>query len=112
MSSKSLLPILAASASVITARQEASPGCGIEKDFIGSTREFSIQSGGLTRTFRVHLPEGHAVNVASPMVVAYHGQGQQSAGFEDLSRLGTEALNPDMIAVIPQGVDVSAPRQM
>ncbi|WBQ03684.1 alpha/beta hydrolase family esterase [Kribbella sp. CA-293567] len=72
-------------------------GCGKQA---APTGDYSLVSGGLTRTYRLHLPEKYQAGKAYPLVVVYHGRGKTGAfteAFTDLSKL-------DAIVAYPNGV--------
>ncbi|KAM4062180.1 esterase PHB depolymerase domain-containing protein [Hirsutella rhossiliensis] len=85
--------------------RRASPGCGKSHDFVGKTREFSFQSSGGKRTYRIHLPSNYEADKPKPLLIAYHGAGNKLEDFENETRFSDESVNPDMIAVYPAGVD-------
>lgn len=89
-------------------RRRASAGCGIDHNFPGQSREFSFESSGGTRTYRIHLPSNYDVNDPRPLLIAYHGSGGNPAGFEGETGFSDEGLNPNMITIYPAGVNVSA----
>lgn len=93
-------------------KRRASAGCGRSHNFIGESREFSFESSGGTRTYRIHLPSGYNVNEAQPLLLAYHGSGGNPASFEAETGFSDESLNPDMITVYPAGVNVSVRRKI
>lgn len=86
--------------------RRASPGCGKSHDFVGETREFSFESSGGHRTYRIHLPSNYNVDKPKPLLIAYHGAGNNPEDFENETRFSDEGVNPDMIAVYPAGVEV------
>ncbi len=63
----------------------------------------SIDFGGLSRSYVVHVPKGHDAAAALPVVLAFHGAtmtGAMMAWFSDLNRKADEA---GFIAVYPNG---------
>ncbi|KAG5976134.1 hypothetical protein E4U55_007490 [Claviceps digitariae] len=82
-------------------RQQSSTGCGTKHTFAGKTREFSFDSGGYPRTYRLHLPSRYDAERATPLLLAYHGHGKKVVEFELETRFSDEGVNPDMIAVYP-----------
>lgn len=71
------------------------------------TTESSIQSGGLERTFRVHVPPESAMDAGFPLVLVFHGGGGsgeqielRSSGFSEL------ADEEGFVAVYPDGTGV------
>jgi polyhydroxybutyrate depolymerase len=74
-----------------------STGCGKQAM---STGDYEVVSGGLTRTYRLHVPEKYSSAKAYPLIVVYHGRGKtgaQTEAFSDLSKL-------DAIVAYPNGV--------
>jgi polyhydroxybutyrate depolymerase len=90
-----LLTIGLPSATAATASR--STGCG--KQAV-STGDYEVVSGGLTRTYRLHVPEKYKATKVSPLILVYHGRGKtgaQTEAFSDLSKL-------DAIVAYPNGV--------
>ncbi|MEV0802856.1 prolyl oligopeptidase family serine peptidase [Kribbella sp. NPDC050281] len=83
--------------SATAATGSRSTGCG--KQAV-STGDYEVVSGGLNRTYRLHVPEKYNSTKASPLIVVYHGRGKtgaQTEAFSDLSKL-------DAIVAYPNGV--------
>ncbi|PVH97882.1 carbohydrate esterase family 1 protein [Periconia macrospinosa] len=104
------LPTLISSpstASTVLPTRQTTPECGCDKshDFAGSTRTFSLESGGRKRSYRLHLPKNYDKSKKTPVIVAYHGSGGDPESFEKTTRFSEENVNKDMIAVYPAGVD-------
>lgn len=104
-----LTPIAAAASPL---EKRGSPGCGKYHSFVGQTREFSFDSSGGSRSYRIHLPANYDTNTPKPLLLAYHGAGNNPAAFEGETRFSDESINPDMITVYPAGVNVSLVRDM
>ncbi|CEJ79864.1 hypothetical protein VHEMI00079 [[Torrubiella] hemipterigena] len=85
--------------------KRGSPGCGKYHSFVGQTREFSFDSSGGSRTYRIHLPSNYDTNTPKPLLIAYHGAGNNPAAFESETRFSDESINPNMITVYPAGVN-------
>ncbi len=64
-----------------------------------------IQSGGRTRTYRVHVPPSYDGSGNIALVIAYHGHGGDGQGMEKLSHLSEVADREGFIVVYPDGVD-------
>jgi len=64
----------------------------------------SLTSGGLNRTFLIHLPPSYG-GKPQPLVIAYHAYSQKAETMARYSRMSTEADKANFIAVFPQGVD-------
>jgi polyhydroxybutyrate depolymerase len=83
--------------SATAATDSRSTGCG--KQAV-STGDYEVVSGGLTRTYRLHVPEKYNSTKTSPLILVYHGRGKtgaQTEAFSDLSKL-------DAIVAYPNGV--------
>lgn len=63
----------------------------------------SVQSGGLTRWFRVHEPDDYDPQVAVPLVLAFHGGGGNARQFADQSELHVTSDDEDFLLVFPEG---------
>jgi len=59
-----------------------------------------LDSGGLDRTYQLHLPAGYEFEEDWPVVLAYHGRGNTGAGTEEFSKLSTLPA----VVVYPNGV--------
>lgn len=86
--------------------RRASSGCAVAHDWAGQTRTFSFASSGGTRSYRIHLPSTYQPGAAKPLVIAYHGSGDNPTNFEQTTRFSDERVNPDAITVYPAGVNV------
>ncbi|MFD8499114.1 alpha/beta hydrolase family esterase [Amycolatopsis sp. NPDC059657] len=100
-----LTAVLATLALAPVATAQATPsartGCGRPAPFTtGASTGTSIQSGGLTREYRVHLPASYSRFRPLPVVLSFHGHKRTSEYQEQLT--GMSALNA--IVVYPQGL--------
>lgn len=92
VASTPLLPATAVSSSRSTGCQKQStqaPDTGAD---------YQLASGGITRTYRLHLPTGYDVRSAYPLIVVYHGRGKTGAfteAFSDLSKLNAIVAYPN-----------------
>ncbi|KAL6866403.1 hypothetical protein ACO1O0_002511 [Amphichorda felina] len=86
-----------------TIRRRDTPGCGNKHDFVGKTRKFSIESSGGKRFYHVHLPDDYDPTSETPLLMAYHGHGQRSTNFQEVSDFSNQDVNPGMITVYPTG---------
>lgn len=87
-------------------QKRASPGCGHPHSFVGQTRDFHFESSGGTRYYRIHLPSNYDTQSPKPLLIAYHGAGNNPTAFEAETRFSDEGINPNMITVYPAGVNV------
>ncbi|MET9315308.1 prolyl oligopeptidase family serine peptidase [Kribbella sp. NPDC003505] len=80
-----------------TAVGAPSSGCGTPAAPSG---DYTVASGGLTRTYRLHVPDSYKPSKAQSLILVYHGRGKtgaQTEAFSDLSKL-------DAIVAYPNGV--------
>jgi polyhydroxybutyrate depolymerase len=86
-------------------KTDDSAGCGLfHKD---KNHTVTITSGNVPREFLVHLPDTYDENAATSVILSYHGRGKTMREQQRISGLSNATLNPDMIAVYPQGCNVS-----
>ncbi|MGH2508557.1 MAG: alpha/beta hydrolase family esterase, partial [Ktedonobacteraceae bacterium] len=64
----------------------------------------SLNSGGLLRTFIVHLPPSYGQE-PQPVVFNYHGYDNTAARMVKYTNMGVEADRENFIVVFPQGAD-------
>lgn len=72
----------------------------------GTSQPRSIQSGGLTRTYQLHLPPDYQRERDWPLIVAYHGRGNTGEGtelFSKLSALPAIVAYPDGVVGLGDG---------
>ena len=79
-------------------------GCSKPHVVDGVSKNFQVSTNGGTRTYRIHLPRSYDPNTPAPLVISYHGHGQDMVPQETLSQFSNDAINPEMIAVYPQGL--------
>jgi polyhydroxybutyrate depolymerase len=95
----------AAVGGAIAPASAASPGCGDPPPVAaGTSADGAIESGGLMRTYRLHVPAGYRSDQGQALVLSFHGDGGDSAGFEAYTGLSPLADQQGFIAVYPQGV--------
>jgi endoglucanase len=70
----------------------------------------SIISGGRSRTFSYHLPN-NIPNCNLPMIIAFHGDGGNGAGFQSYAGLDALANNQNFIVVYPDATLVGGTLQ-
>ncbi|EOD46533.1 putative ferulic acid esterase protein [Neofusicoccum parvum UCRNP2] len=89
----------------LSASAAASDGCGKAPPLSpGTSHSHSIQSGGRTRDYIIHLPAAYDANTAAPLILSFHGNGKNASYQQSLSGFDDAAWNPAGIAVYPQGV--------
>ena len=88
----------------------ASSGCGLAPPSSpGHSTNLSLSYGGLSRGYRLHLPDGYDSSAPTPLVVSIHGyysSGQTNENFTDLS---ASADANGFIVVYPESTSFSAP---
>ena len=70
----------------------------------GGDSSVAIISGGVKRTFLLHLPPDYGQHL-QPLVVGYHGYSWTSQFMENVTRLNVTADHNGFILAMPQGVD-------
>lgn len=81
-------------------------GCGKAGYTSGA---YTMEHGGLTRTFRVHVPTGYDENKPAPLVTLFHGWGGNENEFLDNETVREEADRRGYILVAPTGLGSGAP---
>ena len=94
--------VSAAALVTIPATAAATPqrGCANPPQEPGTSELHELTSGGLQRTYQLHLPPDYQRKRDWPLIVAYHGRGNTGVGTEIFSNLSTL---PAIIAY-PNGV--------
>ncbi len=69
----------------------------------GTTESATLTSGGLVRTYLVHVPTGGATGQRLPVIIAYHGADDTAADMEQQTGLDALADRDHFLAVYPQG---------
>lgn len=99
-----LVPALTLSLALVApapaAEAHGRTGCGARAgDLPGTTVTRTITSGGLERSYNLHLPDGYRRHTRYPLVLAFHGRTRTAEYQEQLT--GMSAL--PAIVVYPQG---------
>lgn len=55
----------------------------------GTSARYDLDSGGLERSYVLHLPDGYGNHADWPLIVAYHGRGSTGVELEGYSKLST-----------------------
>src|SRR5205085_9128612 len=63
----------------------------------------TIHSGGLTRTYLLHVPSGYQAHSSEALVLNFHGHGSNALQQERRSGMSLLADQQGFIAVYPQG---------
>lgn len=70
----------------------------------GATVVEHLRVDGEPRTYRLHLPAHYATLHRVPLVLAFHGHGDDAAAFESATGISDEADDQGFIAVYPQAL--------
>jgi polyhydroxybutyrate depolymerase len=97
-----LLSTLIVSQSAFAADPLCTGRIGDSGDFVVNT-----ESGGMPRTYRLHVPASYDPTTRNPIVLAWHGWGDNAANFEEWTELSLTADDEGFIVAYPQGVDNS-----
>lgn len=94
------------SATVLGVRADS--GCGTPHQTYndGESREYNISSSGGIRTYNIHLPQDYNSSTKYPLIISYHGGTEDKTQQEGISQFSNNTINPNMIAVYPQGIEV------
>jgi poly(3-hydroxybutyrate) depolymerase len=106
----SLTPSLSLPALLFTcatvAQLHVYPGCSKplpQNAVVGKSQNMSIESGGLERSYRLHIPKSYDATNYVPLILSFHGRGKSAKQQEELSQFASTKVNPDAISVFPQG---------
>ena len=81
-------------------------GCGAETYTSGN---YTLEHGGVTRAFRVVVPDSHDANTPAPLVLAFHGWGGNEDEFLNNNTVITESEARGYIVVAPRGLGAGPP---
>ncbi len=87
-----------------------SAGCGTPPPVIaGETSVRLLRAGELDRDYRLHLPVGYSPDVATPVVLSFHGYTGSAASSElEVTGLSEHADEHGYVVVYPQSTSFSA----
>ncbi|QSQ23124.1 dienelactone hydrolase family protein [Pyxidicoccus parkwayensis] len=71
------------------------------------TYDWTVQHGGRTRAYRVHVPPGYDATRPTPAVLAFHGFGSDNVKMETLTGLSSLADTKGFIAIYPRALSPS-----
>lgn len=80
------------------------PGDGCGGDVGRGDRTLSVEHGGLTRTFVVHLPPSYDARTPTPVVLDFHGRNSTSMQQTFVSGMNALADAEGFVSVHPDGV--------
>ena len=85
-------------------RTRGTAGCGTPHTLDGASKNHSVSTDGGKRDYRLHLPGSYDKDTPAPIIISFHGHGQNMVEQETLSQFSNDVINPNMIAVYPQGL--------
>ncbi|CAD0088378.1 unnamed protein product, partial [Aureobasidium mustum] len=95
------------------AQSAATSGCGIPLSSQltrgGASQSNTLSfttSGGVVRSYLLHIPSSYDINTPAPIAFSYHGRGENPQGQESISGMSNEAFNPNYLVVYPQGINL------
>ncbi|MCJ7558040.1 MAG: alpha/beta hydrolase-fold protein, partial [Gammaproteobacteria bacterium] len=78
-------------------------------DPITRSGTYTMEHGGVTRAFRVHLPKGYNSKNPAPLVLIFHGWGGNENEFLGSKTVTSLADKRGYILVAPRGLGSGAP---
>jgi polyhydroxybutyrate depolymerase len=78
---------------------------GAQRQPASTTTVEQLSSGGVTRTYRLHLPAGYQPGTAYPLVLNFHGFTSNAQEEEDLTGMSAKADSAGFIVVYPEGLN-------
>lgn len=69
--------------------------------------QHTLESGGKTREYRVHVPPGYNPAALTPAVLVFHGYLETAEQIEKISEMSPVADSHSFLAVYPQGLSTS-----
>jgi len=91
---------------VAVAQLHIDPGCSkpLPPDTkLGKSQNISIESGGLDRSYLLHIPKSYNAKGSVPLILSFHGRGKNAKQQEELSQFANVTVNSNAISVFPQG---------
>ncbi|KAH0372296.1 alpha/beta-hydrolase, partial [Aureobasidium melanogenum] len=95
------------------AQSAATSGCGnpLSSQLTqgGASQTNSLKfttSGGVVRSYLLHIPSSYNVNTPAPIAFSYHGRTETPQDQESISGMSNETMNPNYLIVYPQGINL------
>nr|POE77529.1 putative feruloyl esterase c [Quercus suber] len=91
-----------------------SPGCGkpmTQQVTPGHAEKLHMETSDGRRTYLLHLPSTYSNKTPTGLIFSFHGKGESLEHHQNVSMFSDPAVNPDMIAVYPEGRDHSWERE-
>ncbi|MBX5451349.1 alpha/beta hydrolase family esterase [Thermogemmatispora sp.] len=89
------------------ARSQRSPGCGQAAAARGTTLVETLMSGGLARSYRLHVPPDYQPDQPLPLVLNFHGHGSSGKQQEAYTGFSLLADREHFFVAYPDGVVAS-----
>src|SRR5438067_1730949 len=86
-----------------TATASGSAGCASGAAHAAADSNETIESGGITRTYILHIPASYHANRPSPLLIAFHGYAMPAQLFATYHRFGELSEAHAFIVVTPSG---------
>jgi poly(3-hydroxybutyrate) depolymerase len=104
--------ILLSAAFYAVAQSAATSGCGnplssqLTRGGADQTNTLSFTtSGGVVRSYLLHIPSSYDSNTPAPFAFSYHGRGASPQEEESISGLSNETFNPNYLVAYPYGIN-------
>jgi poly(3-hydroxybutyrate) depolymerase len=104
--------ILLSAAFFAVARSAPSSGCGnplssqLARGGADKTNTLSFTtSGGVVRSYLLHIPSSYDANTPAPFAFSFHGRGASPQEEESISGLSNETFNPNYLVAYPYGIN-------
>lgn len=86
---------------------DKSPGCAVAQGIDNGT--YTMVSGDLERTYRVHVPTAYQAGEPAPLVVLFHGWSGDENDYLDVPMVREKADRRGYILVAPRGIGSGPP---
>ncbi|KAH0085948.1 alpha/beta-hydrolase, partial [Aureobasidium melanogenum] len=95
------------------AQSAATSGCGnplssqLTQGGASQTNSLNFTtSGGVLRSYLLHIPSSYNINTPAPIAFSYHGRTETPQDQESISGMSNETMNPNYLVVYPQAIDL------
>jgi polyhydroxybutyrate depolymerase len=103
-----IVAIAAVSVAVVAARRHVPIPLGpVASPAPAGDSTFSFQTGGVTRTYDLHVPAGVPGGSPVPLLIQLHGGGGDASGMERLTGFDSIADREGFVVASPNGIDKS-----
>ncbi|KAI4747168.1 alpha/beta-hydrolase [Aureobasidium sp. EXF-12298] len=104
--------IVLSAAFYTVAQSAATSGCGnplspqLTRGGADQTNTLSFTtSGGVVRSYLLHIPSSYDTNTPAPFAFSFHGRGASPQEEESISGLSNETFNPNYLVAYPLGIN-------